>query len=291
VWAAIVAVLMLAQQGGNAATFTAYRTYYTNGQYCPPGSLAAHLFGELRRLTNGANKSATLTATRSAAGATWNTNFLFFGCSNITGQTHWITNDANPGNIFMKTALSRVGVVTAAHTGNTNTGPNASWSNQWFLFVDRTNGQHWHRAVGAFSRYTNEPGGLTDYTVIALASPLPDTVEPMPIVFETTLSNKLANRLAEPIPVANACQHSQLISPLSGVSHGAAHGVASGDSGSPQWIVVSNRALFKAVGFSAPGIRNAAQFVADFNTVTTNAGYTTNDYPLVIEPLDQFPDL
>ena len=64
------------------------------------------------------------------------------------------------------------------------------------------------------------------------------------------------------------------------------------DSGSPTYLVISNRLCFFAgSGIQAASFPDEAQFFRDVNTVTTNAGFTTNAYPLVIEPLNQFPDL
>lgn len=268
-----------------AASF--FRTYYVNGQYCPPGSLGEHLFSEHARLTNGADKTPELTTARGFTLTTWNTNFFYFACSNITGQSHYNSNSGGSFELFKKTALSRVVLVTANHIGGDD-GQWGGYSNQWFQFVDRTNGQHWRRAVNSLGRGNATDG---DYRLIVLETPLPASIEPMPVIWPTTLSNKLANRIAEPYPRANACQHSRLLSPLYGVNMGDEHSAESGDSGSPSWIVVSNRCYFVPNTYAAPGIYNAAQFLADFNAVTTNGGFTTNTYPLTIETLSQFPDL
>ena len=284
-----VVFLLLAVCLVSGQSFGAFRTYYTQGQYCPPGSLGEHLFSEARRLTNRANGSPVLTTTRrgySSGYAEWNTNFFFFGCSNVTGQSLVVSNNWGDGLIFGKMLISRVAAITAAHTGSTNPGLNNAWTNEALLFVDRTNGQHWRKVIRSLS----DPGP-DDYAILVLDSPVPASIEPMPIVWPSNVWAKLANRSANPWPVANACQHSRVISPLYGFDWSEYHGVEGGDSGSPTWIVVSNRCVAFPLGYSSPGVSDYAQFVTDYNTALTNAGYTTNTHPLVIESLSQFPDL
>lgn len=286
----IAALACLAMGGGNfhAASFVAYRTYFTYGQYTPPGSLGEHLFEEHVRLTNGATKSPDITLTRSMSGATWNPNWFYFGCSNMTGQSHWRSNSGGSESLFKTTAVSRVLLVTANHIGG-GPGWDGAYSNQFYLFVDRTNGNHWRRVVGSYGPTNQAAAG--DYRIIALETALPAGIDPMPIVFNTTISNKLANRNSSPYPHANVCQHSRQVSPQQGVYFGDWHGVAGGDSGSPAWIVVSNRCLFVPNLFSAPGINDAAQFLADCAHATTNAGHSTNTYFPQVDSLSQFPDL
>jgi hypothetical protein len=65
-----------------------------------------------------------------------------------------------------------------------------------------------------------------------------------------------------------------------------------GDSGSPTFIVVSNR-LVRLLnrGLTGAYVGTMSVFLGDVNTATLAAGYTTNDFPIEFETLEGFPNL
>jgi hypothetical protein len=66
----------------------------------------------------------------------------------------------------------------------TNTG-----TNQWYLAVDRTNGQHWRRSVASVSR--DSTNSDVDYAITALNEPWPAHLGTMKILRWTVATNKL----------------------------------------------------------------------------------------------------
>lgn len=112
----------------------------------------------------------------------------------------------------------------------------------------------------------------------------------MPIVWPTTVSNRfLGNFLFPPAwPSFTACQHSRVIGNI-GFRWDGDHTSIQQDSGSPTFIVVSNRLVAFPYGFAAPNILNPTQFLSDYTNVLGRAGYSPSDYPVEIETLEQFP--
>lgn len=65
-------------------------------------------------------------------------------------------------------------------------------TNQWYLAVDRTNGQHWRKVVWAISRQ----GSAGDYYVAAVDRPWPEHIGTLPIAFYSGQgTNSFTNKL------------------------------------------------------------------------------------------------
>jgi len=260
----------------------------TNNSTPSPGlfdetlTLSHHLATNFIARTNG--RSEEITSSRTPTNASWNTNFYFWGCSNLTAMTHANSNTLDTLS-FRKTALSRLHVITAGHLVANN--QMNAFSNQWVLFVDTANKQHWARCIGSRSRCNGTNG---DYTLMVLERPLPRGIQPMPIVWPATLSTRLTNGIAAPWPFIQTCQHSRALSEF-GFKLGSPHPIVGGDSGSPNFICFSNRLYYVPLGFNGTYIKSVPGFEADWHALTRQAGYATNDYPLRVEPLSQFPEV
>ena len=219
-----------------------------------------------------------------AANAIWNTNWFFYGAENFTAMTHARTNTAESYTWRKSTVISRVALLQCGHAFCGDHPDQNCASNQWFLAVDATNGQHWRRCVGGISRWSSG----NDTCILVLESPLPTNIATMPIVWPTTVSNRLVNFYSPPWPTFTACQHSRVIG-NGGFSWTGNHGVFDQDSGSPTFIVVSNRMIAFPLGYAAPRIGNPALFLSDYTNALERAGYSPADYPLQIETLEGFP--
>ena len=219
-----------------------------------------------------------------ATNGIWNTNWFFYGTQNFTAMTHARTNTTEPYTWRKSTVISPVALLQAGHTFCGNNPDLNCASNQWFLCVDATNGQHWRRCVGGISRISNG----NDTTILVLESPLPTNIATMPIVWPTTVSNRLAGFTDPPWPSVTACQHSRVIGNFT-FRWGGDHTAISQDSGSPTFMVVSNRLVAFPAGFAAPNIYNPTQFLSDYTNVLARAGYSPSNYPVEIETLEQFP--
>ena len=254
------------------ATLTGYRTHFVHGNYYPVNTLGYTLFTNFVSLTNGA--SVELTSSRTLSKATWNTNFAFWPASNITAVSLVQSNTGHDWTKFSQTLISPVVSIGAGHAPLP--------TNSYLLFVDRTNGQHWRRISAIVSSYTV---GTNDYVLSGLSSPVP--VETMPICLSSNLASRLPAGIAAPVPIVQRCQHARVLSEF--ISLGSSHAWESGDSGSGAFVVVSNRCVFVPIGYASPQIGNLAQLIADLNTVTTAAGYTTNTYYPVFETFTNWP--
>jgi len=266
------------------------------GQWTPPGSLGEHLWTNWTARTNG-RSDAVLAGIEAVPGsngsmatdAVWNTNWFFYGLENFTAMTLARTNAGGEPYYWRKAmVISPVAFLQAGHTfcGNHPEQTHCG-SNQWFLAVDRTNGQHWRRCVGGVSRVAAEG----DYFIGALERPFPPAVGTMPLAWWGSVSN----RLDEPLgrwPTVTVCQHARTIGnpPF---WWGCEHGVEQQDSGSPTFIVVSNRLVGLPMGFAAPKVvpGGEAQFLRDYTNALRRAGHDPRRYPLRIETLAEFPTM
>jgi hypothetical protein len=362
VYGIIAALACLAMGGGNlsAATLTAYRTHFTHGYYVAPGSLDEHLWEQWEARTNGRQplilSNITMVNWNTAHSAVWNTNWYFYGnTENYTAQSHVRTNDADGWWTWRKsTVLSRVLILGSGHAMCYDHTTGTCGSNNWFLFLDATNGQHWRRVIHGLSRgsdgtFTNYPAYPAEYPygdryLAVLNEPLPTNVGTMKIVTLDVLTNKLDWAAVGSWPYFFNSQHSRtegsgsfrtpytlggfwqtnttLYTSLGNVwSYGApglpktmyltqtnpaygalftnaafntdnmSFGVMGQDSGSPTYIVVSNRLVFLGAAYQSPSLGDMDLFLQDVNTATTAGGYTTNDYPVELELLEGFPDL
>ncbi len=224
-----------------------------------------------------------------ATNGIWNTNWFFYGAENFTAFSHARTNTDAAYGVHKATVISRVALLQAGHPYCADNYNQVCGSNQWYLFVDATNGQHWSRSVDGISRFSPSTYDGNDTVIVVLESPLPTNIATMPIVWPTTVSNRMTVFLPSPMwPTVTVCQHNRVIG-NSGFGWDGDHQVLGGDSGSPTFIVVSNRLIAFPMGFAAPRIRNPTQFLTDYTNVLERAGYSPSDYPVEIETLEQFP--
>jgi hypothetical protein len=266
------------------------------GQWTPPESLGWHLWTNWVSRTNGRSDVA-LAGIDEVAGAqgsmatnaVWNTNWFFYGLENFTAMTLARTNAGGEPYFWRKAMIiSPVAILQAGHAFCGNDFENrACGSNQWFLAVDRMNGQHWRRCVGGISRWTN----WGDYYIGVLERPFPPSVGSMPLVWWGSVSNRLDDPLGR-WPTVTVCQHARIIGNPPFLWSWE-HSAMSQDSGSPTVIVVSNRLVGFPMGFAAPKIAldGEARFLSDYTNALRRAGHNPNRYPIRIETLEGFPTM
>ena len=268
---------------GYAASLRAFRTHYVYGFYTPPRSLSEHCMSEFVRLTNSGD--VNLTSTRDQSGATWNTNFMFFGCSNITALS--LANRSNNAAYWYQWRHTLISPVLAVGAGHAPLATNTQ-----LLYVDRTNGQHWRTIITSQSRLD----GALDYNVVGFDRPLP-AIEPMPILLVSDMTNywKGLNLGVVRFPLIQHCQHARVLSDL--ISGFGYHSLISGDSGSGAFIVISNECVFVPAGYASPALgwfgttNEGAQFFADCMAVTAAAGHDTNTYKVRRYSLTNWPTI
>lgn len=310
-----------------AQTPTEDSVYRRFGYYTPPESLDYHLWTNWTARTNGRNARLLSFAGHigvvTATNALWNTNWYFFGCDNATAQTHVRTNAGEAWYAKKSTLISRVLILQSGHNNCGERTDGLCGSNHWYLALDKTNGQHWRRVVHGLSRQNSTNG---DYYLAAVENPFPANIATMPVLIYSTLTNKLSANtgLGQRWPVFFNSQFSRTegnilmripgnwmdanprvmvtntqfaggpgvplyVNNFSAFVTNSLGTPRGGDSGSPTFIVVSNRMVLLSAGLTAPGISSLSHFLADVNTATAAAGFSTNDYPVEIETLSGFP--
>jgi hypothetical protein len=296
------------------ATLTAYRTHWTNGYYSPSASgqsASDHILSHWRPGPDAVMPLASITylggSGLMADSGVWNTNWMFYGMTGFTAIAHAQTNESPFWNKRC-TLVSRVAALQCGHAFSAPVGGSTNnATNYWFLFVDSTNGQHWRRAVSTRSQY-DFSNPYNDLMVFVFNEPLPATIQPMAILDHSHASvmgrpgystNTATFRpkflvVQQTNANANALSYSRGAT-TEGVGRGdnilsgsGAYGFAGGDSGSPSFIVVSNRLIYTPMY----GFGTVSNMLWTVNFATTNAGlgYTTNDYPVTLLNLEQFPN-
>ena len=263
----------------------AYRTHFTHhpATYTPPGSLAHHLWTNWTARTNG--RTPALLASVTSTSATWNTNWFFYGASNFTAQTIHRTNTVDHYSRFRCTVISPVLLLQCAHAFNLAAGTSGTnlGVGQWFSVLDPTNGLHWRRVAHSLGRRVTD-----DYILFAITNPLPAEVGAMRVAHYQTVTNKLGFPFGfgPQVPITSLCQHYLNIGALGFYLDG--HGVEDGDSGSPTVLLIGDELVSVPWGFTSASVSNLTQFLADVNTLTTLAGFSTNTYPVRIANLSEW---
>ena len=291
----IFASLLLCAFALNAANLTAYRTWFTFGEYYPANSLPYALNTNYSAITNnlgGNHPGATgynpawetpwfgnnqyQYGTTNCANWTLNTNSVFYRKRGVTALCVAMPADNSGNHVCLVTRRHAIGI---QHFGSNYVGQVI-----WFM---NTNGVVSGHTIAAATF-----DSATDYEIFQFSTDLPANIEAMRCAGPLTTTNTFSPARPYLNPSASIkswkgfmyCQHGYI--GFSGDTHPSGTFNVGGDSGSPGFILLGDELI--NTGGTGPNPTPSLPLQTLINTLCTNTGLDSASYQMQTVELTNF---